>query len=480
MASPVGAADKTEGAPLRSGIFVLANTILGAGMLGLPAAFAGCGMVAGSLLILLFGGASILGLHLLSEAADIVGRPATFHKVAEAAMPGFGVLFDAAIAIKCFGVATSYLIVVGDNMIPSMVALGVPTHSVLRDRRLWVGISAALAAPLAFLRQISRLRFTAALSLSCVVMIIVIVLCFAVPSSSSELDPCADVPAGKTCRGPVVAFTDFASTVRELPIFVFAYTCHQNIPSVTNEMARPTSGRALLAITCAIGTGTLAYFLLAVPGYATFGALVQDDVLKSYPTDSKLVAVARIGISLIVTLCYPLQAHPTRMCVTSIYLTLAAHAERLCGRRQRRGLLLGGLDAPLAHEPSSALTTQVQADLGGTPQEQHEEAALDDHGHSVGASSGRATHVVITTAFILASTAIALKVTDLGVVLEIVGATGSTTVSYILPGACYYIVSKSARGVFHRRRGLALAMLVSGLVIMPLSLTLIVLKQMGK
>ena len=103
--SDVGLPDGKRGAPLRSGVFVLANTILGAGMLGLPAAFAGCGMVMGSFLILLFASASVLGLHLLSEAADIVGRPATFHSVAEAALPGFGLLFDAAIAVKCFGVA---------------------------------------------------------------------------------------------------------------------------------------------------------------------------------------------------------------------------------------------------------------------------------------------------------------------------------------------------------------------------------------
>ena len=117
----------------------------------------------------------------------------------------------------------------------------------------------------------------------------------------------------------------------------------------------------------------------------------------------------------------------------------------------------------------------MQADLGGTPQEQHEEAALDDHGHSVGASSGRATHVVITTAFILASTAIALKVTDLGVVLEIVGATGSTIVSYILPGTTYFCLCREPR---KRWRGAALVGV--GAVIMPLSLTLIVLKEMHK
>jgi hypothetical protein len=87
---------------------------------------------------------------------------------------------------------------------------------------------------------------------------------------------------------------------------------------------------------------------------------------------------------------------------------------------------------------------------------------------------------------------IALVVTQLGTVLAIVGATGSTTVSYILPGLCYYRVMCSEpsalpdrrcraclRGLVqifpqpHLKRRLAYAQLVAGLGIMPLALTVI-------
>ena len=46
--------------------------------------------------------------------------------------------------------------------------------------------------------------------------------------------------------------------------------------------------------------------------YDTFGALVADDILNSYPKDSQLVGVARAMIAVVVTLCYPLQSHPSR------------------------------------------------------------------------------------------------------------------------------------------------------------------------
>jgi amino acid permease len=64
-----------------------------------------------------------------------------------------------AIAIKCFGVATSYLIVVGDNLPRAMAGFGVTTPLLLH-RRTWILASLFAAAPLAFMRRISALRHT--------------------------------------------------------------------------------------------------------------------------------------------------------------------------------------------------------------------------------------------------------------------------------------------------------------------------------
>ena len=147
------------GAGVLSGVLVLANTLLGAGMLGLPAAIARCGYVAGSIFLVGFAASGALGLLLLSEAADAVGRPSTFNRLANAALPGGALAFDLAIALKCFGVATSYLIVVGDNLPKAMVGFGVASPLLLQ-RRTWVLVSLGLAAPLAFMRNITALRHT--------------------------------------------------------------------------------------------------------------------------------------------------------------------------------------------------------------------------------------------------------------------------------------------------------------------------------
>lgn len=78
-------------------------------------------------------------------------------------------------------------------------------------------------------------------------------------------------------------------------------------------------------------------------------------------------------------------------------------------------------------------------------------------------------HWVITVGFLAASYALALAVSDLGVMLSIVGATGSTIVSYILPGLCYYRLHPRP----HLQRNVALMQLVLGCIIMPVALVII-------
>lgn len=94
----------------------LANTVLGSGMLGLPYAYSHTGWVLGTFLLLICGCCSAFALHLLSLCALREPGPASFYSVAITAMPSATIVIDLAVAIKCFGVATSYLIVIGDLM----------------------------------------------------------------------------------------------------------------------------------------------------------------------------------------------------------------------------------------------------------------------------------------------------------------------------------------------------------------------------
>ena len=50
-------------------------------------------------------------------------------------------LVDAAVCVKCFGVATSYLLILGDLTPPSVEVLGASPTGLLSHRDFWIAIS---------------------------------------------------------------------------------------------------------------------------------------------------------------------------------------------------------------------------------------------------------------------------------------------------------------------------------------------------
>ena len=84
------AASQSGSASITSSVSNLANTIIGAGALAFPSAFATMGLIPGILSCIFCGGTSFFGLYLLSRCATMVGRlpghegrKASFNEVAK-------------------------------------------------------------------------------------------------------------------------------------------------------------------------------------------------------------------------------------------------------------------------------------------------------------------------------------------------------------------------------------------------------------
>lgn len=83
----------------------------------MPHALSNMGIVLGVFVILWAGATAGLGLYLQTKCARYLDRgAASFFALSQITYPNAAVLFDAAIAIKCFGVGVSYLIIIGDLM----------------------------------------------------------------------------------------------------------------------------------------------------------------------------------------------------------------------------------------------------------------------------------------------------------------------------------------------------------------------------
>ena len=115
--------------------------VVGAGVLAMPLALSHMGMVLGVLIIVWAGITAGFGLYLQTRCAQYLDRgSASFFALSQITYPNAAVVFDAAIAIKCFGVGVSYLIIIGDLM-PGVVRgfdEGYFGVDMLGERRLWV------------------------------------------------------------------------------------------------------------------------------------------------------------------------------------------------------------------------------------------------------------------------------------------------------------------------------------------------------
>ncbi|KAJ2777952.1 hypothetical protein H4R18_004881 [Coemansia javaensis] len=401
----------------------LANTILGSGMLSMSNAMASLGLVFGSLVIVLSACTSGLGLYLLSRCARRTsGRDASFFAVSKLTYPRAAVFFDAAIAVKCFGVSISYLIIFGDLMPEISDALGIEA-ALLQSRTFWISFAIVALAPLAFQRRLDALKYTSFTALLAVVYLFVVVAVFYFNPLREPLP-----------KGDIVLFRWSREFFTHLPVFVFAFTCHQNIFSVYNELRDNSSKQVNGTIAVSIGSACGVYQWIAILGYLTFGSKVAPNLLVMY-NNSLVITLCRLSIAVLVLFSYPLQCHPARNCLDKVISAVWSSWKRepvfeaIAGDHDD--------DVPPSDAATSAPVVHVMS---------------------------LAKHVSITSALMVLSYVVAISVTSLDLVLSFVGSTGSTCISFILPGVFYYRMHRNSP--WTRMKIIAVALATYGVLVL--------------
>jgi amino acid permease len=220
-----------------------------------------------------------------------------------------------------------------------------------------------------------------------------------------------------------------------------------------NEIELLSQRRLNIVICCSISFALVIFATVAIEGYRTYGSLVRGDILLNYP-ENKQVTFMRMCIAVMLALHYPLQLDPSRRCISSLVKVIV--------KWWRQKKLVASIQKASSSESLDGLEFQPEVEVSLVK--------VDDDNDSMGTSDERLFYI-ITFIFLLLSFILATIVDDLGVVLALVGATGSTLVSYILPGLIYVKVYQ------HKDMSLALAymQLFLGFFLMPLALYFILL-----
>jgi amino acid permease len=208
--------------------------------LGLPYALAYSGSLLGVILVIISCVCGIFSLHLLGICAKKVPAPSSFYSVTEASVPRFTFLIDLAVAVQCFGVCASYLIVIGGLMPEVLSQFG--ADGIWVARQPWIFIGFAIVAPLSCFRNLDALKYTSGLSVLFVLFLTLMVFLFSV--KAGNLDPCKtddDPDDDGPCVGdkPLISVT--SNTFRVLSIFIFAFSC-QTVSLLSDPLVSPSFG----------------------------------------------------------------------------------------------------------------------------------------------------------------------------------------------------------------------------------------------
>lgn len=184
--------------------------------------------------------------------------------------------------------------------------------------------------------------------------------------------------------------------------------------SILNEIRNNSPTSTTTVVLASNGTSASIYILVAITGYLSFGSNIAGNIVAQY-TPSVFSTIGRAAIVILVMFSYPLQVHPCRASVDAVSKW----------RPQRRS---GQEFTPAGGSPSrsSLLGNQSNQKVPVRPKPE---------------DMSELRFAIITTIIIILSYIVAMTVSSLDKVLAYVGSTGSTSISFILPGLFYYKIS---------------------------------------
>lgn len=268
----------------------LATTIIGAGIMALPKAFATLGILLGMLMLAVVFVLSLFSLNALVRVSQLTHHW-TYHDVVSAEYGAPGLLaLKLAIIVNNAGSMIVYLIIIGD------VLVGVPpdfngliTNLLgIHDPSVWfvsrpfvLGVACLLVlAPLLSLRDLGRLgpMSTAGVAIAGGFAASVVAVT-AIAIGKGEIGDFHWLPTPDMLGHSVQQ--RLVNLLAVLPVISLSFICHYNVHPIAHSLERFSNRRMRLVIKRALVVCTAVFTLVAAGGYCLFGSSTQANILNN-------------------------------------------------------------------------------------------------------------------------------------------------------------------------------------------------------
>jgi sodium-coupled neutral amino acid transporter 11 len=317
MDEDFNAEDLLESARPKSGMnsafMNMANSIIGAGIIGQPYAFKQAGLLTGVLLLI---GLTITvdwTIRLIVTNSKLSGAN-SFQTTMEHCFGRTGLI---AISVAqwafAFGGMVAFCIIIGDTIPHVLLAIfpslpRTPVLWLLADRRAIIVLFVlGLSYPLSLYRDIAALAKASTLALISMGIIVLTVI---------TQGPRLPADMRGQLRGSLL-IND--GVFQAIGVISFAFVCHHNSLLIYGSLRKPTMDRFAKVTHYSTSISMVACLAMALSGYLTFGDKTKGNVLNNFPTDNIMVNVARLcfGLNMLTTL--PLECFVCREVMTEYY-----------------------------------------------------------------------------------------------------------------------------------------------------------------
>ncbi|KAF8608806.1 amino acid transporter [Ceratobasidium sp. AG-I] len=294
------AARQHSGGNLLDSMFNMANSILGAGIIGLPYAVSQAGFVTGILLLVVLAGVTDWTIRLIVRNAKLSGRTSyidimghCYGSSGRAAVSFFQFAF-------AFGGMCAFGIIIGDtiphvirSLFPSLHTI--PVLSIFTNRKFIVVLcTACISYPLSLYRSISSLARASTFALIGMLIIVATVL----------FEESRVAPELKGSQFPSVKYSFIQPQIfQAIGVISFAFVCHHNSLLIYGSMRTPTMDRFDRVTHVAAGLSLVACLTMAIPAFLVFTDRTQGNVLNNFPKDDTVINIARFcfGANMVTT-----------------------------------------------------------------------------------------------------------------------------------------------------------------------------------
>lgn len=176
-----------------------------------------------------------------------------------------------------------------------------------------------------------------------------------------------------------------------ISVISFALVCHHNTIFIYNSMKDATLSKFNKLTHWACGISMCFCLLMGVSGLLNFGTNTKGNILNNFKSNDNWINVARFCFGLNMLTTFPLEIFVVRDVLRDIMLTAEAQDE--------------------------------------------------DNNNSADLELSKKQNFIVTTVLVASSMSVSLFTCNLGMILELIGATSASLMAYIIPPLCYLKLS---------------------------------------